>query len=79
MNYYTKVSEKKIKTVGTTLKNIFCCGSGPTHRVDIIKNVSGRIQRGKITLVMGPPGWALVLLFELHVIFYADRYIVSCD
>lgn len=55
VNFYTMVSEKQIATVGSTIKGMFC-GSGPKHRVDIIKNISGRIQRGKMTLVMGPPG-----------------------
>mmetsp|Transcript_6808 Transcript_6808/g.11284 ORF Transcript_6808/g.11284 Transcript_6808/m.11284 type:complete len:1439 (+) Transcript_6808:110-4426(+) len=56
LNFYTMVSEKKIKTVGSTIMNMLRCGSGPKHRVDILKNISGRIRRGKLTLVMGPPG-----------------------
>lgn len=56
VSFYTMVpDEKKIATVGSTIMKLFC-GSGPKHRVDIVKNLSGRIQRGKMTLVMGPPG-----------------------
>jgi hypothetical protein len=50
------VPEKKMVTVGSSILNMFRCGSGPKHRVDILKNLSGRIQRAKLTLVMGPPG-----------------------
>jgi ABC-type multidrug transport system ATPase subunit len=55
LTLFTMVPEKTISTVGSTLKSLVC-GSGPKHRVDIVKNISGRIQRGKLTLVMGPPG-----------------------
>lgn len=55
VNFFTMVPEKTISTVGSTVKSIFC-GSGPKHRVDIVKNISGRIRRTKLTLVMGPPG-----------------------
>lgn len=56
LNFYTMVPEKKIVTVGSAILNMFRCGSGPKHRVDILKNISGRIQKAKLTLVMGPPG-----------------------
>ena len=55
LGFYTKVTEKDFATVGSTFKRLIC-GSGPKHRVDIVKNLTGRIQRGKLTLVMGPPG-----------------------
>jgi hypothetical protein len=55
VNFYTMVPEKRITTVGSTLLSMLC-GPGPKHRVDIVKNITGRIQRGKVTLVMGPPG-----------------------
>ena len=56
VNFYTMVPEKEITTVGSILMNLLRCGSGPKHRVDILQNITGRIQHGKLTLVMGPPG-----------------------
>jgi ABC-type multidrug transport system ATPase subunit len=49
------VAKKAIPTVGTALKN-FLLGSGPKERVDILKDLTGRIMPKTMTLLMGPPG-----------------------
>ena len=45
----------EIPTVGSTFRRLLC-GSGPKQRLDILKDITGRIPYGKMTLVMGPPG-----------------------
>ncbi len=55
LNYWTMTPEAKIPTVGSTIREILM-GTGPKHRVDILKGMTGMIRPGKMTLVMGPPG-----------------------
>ena len=53
--FWNDMPKKSIPTVGSSLKGLFL-GSGKTERVDIIKDLFGRILPGRMTLVMGPPG-----------------------
>ena len=55
LTFWNNVPNKTIPTVGSTLKSMVC-GNGPTHRVDIVKNLTGRIMPKTMTLLMGPPG-----------------------
>ena len=55
LTFYNNVPKKTIPTVGSALRNIFM-GSGPKHRVNIFKDLTGRIQSKTMTLLMGPPG-----------------------
>lgn len=50
------VPKTRIPTVGSTFRDLLLCGTGPKQRIDILKNLTGRIATGKMTLVMGPPG-----------------------
>lgn len=50
------VPKTKIPTVGSTIRDILLFGQGPKQRVDILKNLTGRIATRKMTLLMGPPG-----------------------
>jgi ABC-type uncharacterized transport system fused permease/ATPase subunit len=56
MGYWVDAAETKIPTVGNALKDMFFGRCKETHRVDILKGISGRILSGKLTLVLGPPG-----------------------
>lgn len=55
LTYWNMVPKKVIPTVGTALRT-FLFGSGPKQRVDIIKQLTGRIMPKTMTLLMGPPG-----------------------
>jgi hypothetical protein len=55
LTFWNSVPETRISTVGSSIKSLFC-GSGPKRRVDIFKNLTGRILPKTMTLVMGPPG-----------------------
>lgn len=55
LSLWNMVADRKISTVGSTIRNIFW-GSGPKRRVDVIKDLSGRILPKTMTLLMGPPG-----------------------
>lgn len=55
LTFWNNMNKVGIPTVGSAFKNMFC-GTGEKHRVDIIKDLSGRILPGRMTLVMGPPG-----------------------
>lgn len=55
LSFWNMAPERKIPTVGSTIKGIFL-GSGPKRRVDILKDLSGRILPKTMTLLMGPPG-----------------------
>jgi len=72
LTYWNMVPKRVIPTVGTALKN-FVFGSGPKQRVDIIKNLTGRIMPKTMTLLMGPPGCG-ELCFVLRVIFFCSDY-----
>lgn len=56
LTFWNSVPEERISTVGSSLRSFLFCGSGTKHRVDIIKDLTGRILPGKMTLLMGPPG-----------------------
>jgi len=55
LSFWNNMPKHKIPTVGSSFKELFM-GSGKKERVDIIKDLSGRILPGRMTLVMGPPG-----------------------
>lgn len=55
INYHIMAPETKISTVGNSLYSMFC-GSGPKHRVDILKGLTGRFLPNRMVLVLGPPG-----------------------
>jgi hypothetical protein len=55
LTFWNMVANRKIPTVGSTIRNIVF-GSGPKRRVDIIKDLTGRILPKTMTLLMGPPG-----------------------
>jgi hypothetical protein len=55
LTFWNNVPESRIPTVGSSFKSLFF-GSGPKRRVDIFKNLTGRILPKTMTLVMGPPG-----------------------
>ncbi len=55
LTFWNEVLQKKIPTVGSSLRNLFV-GSGKKHRVNIINDLTGRILPKRMTLVMGPPG-----------------------
>ena len=55
LSFWNVVPESKIATVGSTLRKCFL-GSGPKRRVDILKDLNGRILPKTMTLLMGPPG-----------------------
>lgn len=55
LSFWNALPEKTIPTVGSTLRSLVF-GSGPTKRVDVFKDLTGRILPQKMTLLMGPPG-----------------------
>ncbi|CAM9211888.1 unnamed protein product [Ectocarpus fasciculatus] len=55
LSFWGMVPKTTIPTVGSTFKHMIF-GSGPKHRTDILKGLTGRIRPGKMTLLMGPPG-----------------------
>lgn len=55
LTYWNLIPKRVIPTVGTALRN-FMLGGGPKEKVDIIKNLTGRIMPKTMTLLMGPPG-----------------------
>lgn len=55
LTLWNMVPERKISTVGSAIGNLFV-GSGPKRRIEIIKDLSGRILPKTMTLLMGPPG-----------------------
>lgn len=55
MSFWSMTPERKIPTVGSTIKGIVF-GSGQKRRVDVLKDLTGRILPKTMTLLMGPPG-----------------------
>jgi hypothetical protein len=55
LTLWNMVPERSIPTVGSTVRNLFL-GSGRKRRVDVIKDLNGRILPKTMTLLMGPPG-----------------------
>jgi hypothetical protein len=62
------VPKTQIPTVGSTVRDLFLFGTGPKQRVDILKNLTGRIATQKMTLVMGPPGCGMALLAKSYTL-----------
>jgi len=63
LTYWTLAPERRIPTVGSTLKTMFL-GSGPKRRVDILKGLTGRLEPRTMTLLMGPPGCGKTTLMK---------------
>lgn len=55
LTFWNALPPKTIPTVGSALRSMVF-GSGPKQRVDIFKDLTGRILPQKMTLLMGPPG-----------------------
>lgn len=55
LTFWNNMPKRTIPTVGSAVKELFL-GSGKKERVDIVKNLTGRILPGRMTLVVGPPG-----------------------
>jgi ABC-type molybdenum transport system ATPase subunit/photorepair protein PhrA len=55
LKLWTTVKETTIDTVGTVFLSLFDCFNSHTQRYDILKDLSGTIAEGKMTLVLGPP------------------------
>ncbi len=55
LTFWNNVPKKFIPTVGSAVKNLLF-GGGPKERVDIVKDLTGRIMSKTMTLLMGPPG-----------------------
>ncbi len=55
LTFWNNVPKKSIPTVGSAVKNLLF-GGGPKERVDIVKDLTGRIMPKTMTLLMGPPG-----------------------
>jgi hypothetical protein len=55
LNLWTMAPEPSIPTVASSLLGMVGVGE-KKRRVDILKNVSGRIAPFKMTLLLGPPG-----------------------
>jgi hypothetical protein len=64
LSFWGLVPKTRIPTVGSTFRDIFLFGTGSKQRVDILKNLTGRIATRKMTLVMGPPGCGMILLIH---------------
>ena len=75
LTFWNEMPEKSIPSVGLSLKNMFT-GGGKKLRVDIIKNLTGRIHPRKMTLVVGPPGCGECFFFVVQCNVYCD-YIIS--
>lgn len=76
LTFWNSVPEPTIPTVGSSIKGLFC-GSGPKRRVDIFKNLTGRILPKTMTLLMGPPGcgryFAVLTLLRFLSVEYSER------
>ena len=55
LTFWSSVPQTTIATVGSAVKSI-AFGGGPKHRVNILKELTGRILPKTMTLLMGPPG-----------------------
>ena len=71
LTFWNMVPQRVIPTVGTALKN-FILGSGPKQRVDIIKNLTGRIMPKTMTLLMGPPGCGKIFFKLVCALFLSS-------
>lgn len=56
VNLYNYAAEPTIPSVGGALLGLAGLGGGEKRRVDILKDVSGRLAPFKMTLLLGPPG-----------------------
>lgn len=61
LTFWNNMPKRTIPTVGSAVKELFL-GTGKKERVDIVRNLTGRILPGRMTLVMGPPGCGKILL-----------------
>lgn len=58
LSMYTDVATKEIDTVWTALRSLLfgACTCPPKKRVDILKDLTGVIEPGRTTFLIGPPG-----------------------
>ncbi len=63
LTFWNELAEKGIPTVGSNLRSLFMMGGGKKRRVNIVKDLTGRILPKRMTLVMGPPGCG-----EFHIV-----------
>ena len=64
LHLWTMASKARITTMSTAILETFI-GSGRKSKVDVIKNLTGRIRTGKLTLVIGPPGCGKTTFLQL--------------
>ena len=55
LTFWNTMPKKTIPTVGSSILKMFM-GGGPKERVNIIKDLTGRIMPKTMTLLLGPPG-----------------------
>lgn len=55
LTFWNSLPAATIPTVGSAMKSLLF-GGGPTRKVHIFKELTGRILPQKMTLLMGPPG-----------------------
>lgn len=55
MSFWNNMPKRTIPTVGSAVKEFFM-GKGKKERVDVLKDLTGQILPGTMTLVVGPPG-----------------------
>jgi len=55
LSFWNTMPKKTIPTVGSSILKMFM-GGGPKERVNIIKDLTGRIMPKTMTLLLGPPG-----------------------
>ena len=75
LTFWNMMAEAKIPTVGSALRSAFI-GSGPKQRVDIFKNLTGRILPKTMTLLMGPPGCGMLLFVS---VIYSYLCLCNCS
>lgn len=71
LTFWNALPPKTIPTVGSALRSMVF-GSGPKKRVEIFKDLTGRILPQKMTLLMGPPGcgeYKSLFASSLHSLF----------
>lgn len=68
LSLWAMAPKEKIETVGTAILQMFM-GSGPKHRVDILKGLTGRISPYRLTLLLGPPGAGRSGKFQFLIFF----------
>ena len=81
LTFWNDMPKKTIPTVGSAFKGLLM-GSGKKERVNIIKDLTGRILPGRMTLVMGPPGCgeyihSFYLFLLSHIIYLSSIFFLG--